>query len=328
MSAGRPTDDALDSVALDSEPADYSEPAIALRDSAVAGDHDLIAPRAAAQSGHFADEPKPFSARPHLGEHERRGSLPRRPAHSRIEAFKVDSMDRIVVVPATTAGERAMRAALVGATLLVCALGLAWIGGSGWIWIVSPPQPGRGELNVGISEPAPVARKGDRLPIRGSVEAALREAHPEALPRVVKRAVPASPAPSDAASPTVPAPSRENGEPAPDSATGVTRGSDGNARGTGTTRPVATPSATAARSPEADAAPHRPLAPVPETPPATIPGWTVRDLVGDAVVLEGPNGTWTAARGDAVPGLGRVESVVRWGNRLIVTTERGLVSTN
>src|SRR5262249_15870073 len=70
----------------------------------------------------------------------------------------------------------------------------------------------------------------------------------------------------------------------------------------------------------------RPVA-TPETRPTTVPGWTVREIVGGNIVLEGPNGISQVARGDLVPGLGRVDSVVRWGNRWIVVTSRGLVST-
>jgi hypothetical protein len=67
--------------------------------------------------------------------------------------------------------------------------------------------------------------------------------------------------------------------------------------------------------------------PVPETRPTTIAGWTVRAVNGGTAMLEGPNGVWRAARGDTVPGLGKIDSIVRWGNRWIVATSRGLVST-
>jgi hypothetical protein len=67
--------------------------------------------------------------------------------------------------------------------------------------------------------------------------------------------------------------------------------------------------------------------PVPETKPITIDGWTVREVNGGSVVLEGPNGVWRASRGDTVPGVGRIESIVRWGNHLIVATSKGLIST-
>jgi hypothetical protein len=65
----------------------------------------------------------------------------------------------------------------------------------------------------------------------------------------------------------------------------------------------------------------------PETKPTTIEGWTVREVVGGSAVLEGPDGVWKVARGDTVPGAGRVESIVRWGSRVIVATSMGLIST-
>jgi hypothetical protein len=70
----------------------------------------------------------------------------------------------------------------------------------------------------------------------------------------------------------------------------------------------------------------RPL-PTPETRPTTIEGWTVRDVAGGFASLEGPQGTWRAARGDIVPGLGRVDSIVRWGNYWLVSTSHGLVAS-
>jgi hypothetical protein len=67
---------------------------------------------------------------------------------------------------------------------------------------------------------------------------------------------------------------------------------------------------------------------VPETRPGTIPGWTVREVAGGSLVAEGPQGAWRVVRGESLPGLGRVETIVRWGNRWIVTTERGLISND
>ena len=58
-----------------------------------------------------------------------------------------------------------------------------------------------------------------------------------------------------------------------------------------------------------------------------LEGWTIREVVGGTAVLEGPGGVWRAAQGDTVPGIGRIESVVRWGNRWIVATSKGLIST-
>jgi hypothetical protein len=68
-------------------------------------------------------------------------------------------------------------------------------------------------------------------------------------------------------------------------------------------------------------------APVPETRPTIIEGWRLREVTNGTAVLEGPNGIWTVKRGDTVPGVGRVESIVLWGERWIVATSSGLIST-
>jgi hypothetical protein len=67
--------------------------------------------------------------------------------------------------------------------------------------------------------------------------------------------------------------------------------------------------------------------PVPETKPTTIAGWTVREVDGETAVLVGPDRVFTVRTGDAVPGVGRIDSIVRWGNRWIVATTAGLIST-
>jgi hypothetical protein len=72
---------------------------------------------------------------------------------------------------------------------------------------------------------------------------------------------------------------------------------------------------------------RQPLVAAPETKPATIPGWTVVDVRDGTAVLEGPDGIRMAARGDTVPGLGRVESIVRWGSRWVIATASGLIAT-
>jgi hypothetical protein len=66
---------------------------------------------------------------------------------------------------------------------------------------------------------------------------------------------------------------------------------------------------------------------VPETKPATIDGWSVREVQRSVAVLVGPTGVWTATMGDTVPGVGKINSIVRWGDRWIVATSRGLIST-
>ena len=69
------------------------------------------------------------------------------------------------------------------------------------------------------------------------------------------------------------------------------------------------------------------LSPVPETKPTTIAGWTVREVDGETAVLVGPDHVFTVRTGDTVAGVGRIDSIVRWGNRWIVATSAGLIST-
>lgn len=103
----------------------------------------------------------------------------------------------------------------------------------------------------------------------------------------------------------------------------------------GTVGSIPKPSATAASAvfaAQANANPMamaaRPsLAPAPETKPTTIPGWSVVEVRDGTAVLEGPDGIRMAARGDMVPGIGRIDSIVRWGNRWIVATAHGLIAT-
>jgi hypothetical protein len=80
-------------------------------------------------------------------------------------------------------------------------------------------------------------------------------------------------------------------------------------------------------SPAALAIRQQPLVAAPETRPTTISGWTVVDVRDGTAVLEGPDGIRMAARGDTIPGIGRVESIVRWGGRWIVATASGLIAT-
>jgi hypothetical protein len=76
-----------------------------------------------------------------------------------------------------------------------------------------------------------------------------------------------------------------------------------------------------------DSNPPLPLSPVPETKPTTIAGWTVREVYGEKAVLMGPDHVWTVRTGDTIPGVGRIDTIVRWGSRWIVATTAGLIST-
>jgi hypothetical protein len=96
-------------------------------------------------------------------------------------------------------------------------------------------------------------------------------------------------------------------------------------------RNVATPQAVEQDvRPKTSSSPRQPrakLTPWPDTRPTTIAGWTLREVTNGTAVLQGPNGVWRVTRGDTVPGVGRVESIVRWGNRWLVATSTGLIST-
>ncbi len=68
-------------------------------------------------------------------------------------------------------------------------------------------------------------------------------------------------------------------------------------------------------------------APIAETRPTTIEGWTIREVTNGIAVVEGPNGIWRVKRGDTVPGVGKIDSILLWGERWIVATSQGLIST-
>jgi hypothetical protein len=93
------------------------------------------------------------------------------------------------------------------------------------------------------------------------------------------------------------------------------------------TPPAAGAISPAAAKAEAASIAREPMVPVAETRPTTIEGWTVLEVRGGTAVLEGPDGVLTAARGDTIPGIGRIDSIVRWGNRWLVATANGLIAT-
>jgi hypothetical protein len=90
---------------------------------------------------------------------------------------------------------------------------------------------------------------------------------------------------------------------------------------------IASPAVQADMTPTGSITPRGPLMPAPETRPTIIEGWTVLDVRGGTAVLGGPDGIRMATRGDTVPGIGRIDSIVRWGNRWIVATANGLIAT-
>jgi hypothetical protein len=227
------------------------------------------------------------------------------------DEIRIDTTDRASISAPQREGF-AIRAAL-GASVVVAALGSAWIVTGGIVTPSSWPSLGNGSAPVsGASQlPAPAANpsasvpdpaRGDRIQAGAATNRGAAAAKPEPAMKLSasgpdsgrKRSVgvaSASPMPPSKRSPAV----------HPQLASVERRAGD------------------------AEGAPK--LIPVPETRPTTIEGWTVREVVNGTAVLEGPNGIWRAAAGSTVPPLGRVESIVRWGNRWIVATSSGLITT-
>ena len=56
-----------------------------------------------------------------------------------------------------------------------------------------------------------------------------------------------------------------------------------------------------------------------------IPNWVVREVINGKAILKGPQGVIGVARGDLVPGVGRVQSIARQGGRWIVATNNGVI---
>jgi hypothetical protein len=183
--------------------------------------------------------------------------------------------------------------------VLIAFLGLAWI-------VSSSLGPGHVPSNPSVptadSSAAVPDFKGDRIqPLGNDVHEGIRE------PSVEDKAKESSSLASSPAKPSLRADPR---------ASLIIRHSTGSRRH---------PSSIRVNGKEANSETQR--TPVPETGPSTIEGWRVREVTNGMAALEGPNGIWRVRRGDAVPGLGRIESIVLWGRRWIVATSEGLVAT-
>ena len=62
------------------------------------------------------------------------------------------------------------------------------------------------------------------------------------------------------------------------------------------------------------------------TEPKRIANWLVKDVVDGTAILEGPSGIIGVSSGDVVPGVGRVESIIRRGGRWVVATSKGVIT--
>lgn len=218
--------------------------------------------------------------------------------------IKIDQDQRIPVA-SESRDRRGARGGHILA-LVAASIGLASIGiASGYFLFgprtaVSTSPPQSPDRSAGVAD----STKGDRLP---SHQTTIREIDRTAP---VKPPHSANPLSSRAIARWKPSPAVV--PPAPSAANHATAA-----------QPPATSTADSAAKPHTEAR----LTPVPETRPTTIDGWTLREVVDGTAVLEGPGGVLRVRRGDTVPGVGKVVGILRWGNRLIVATSRGLIST-
>ncbi|RXH34372.1 hypothetical protein XH99_01100 [Bradyrhizobium nanningense] len=220
--------------------------------------------------------------------------LPRQPAVP--VAFDFFSPSDEVLAFAKPCGDRVSRAVL-SAIALIASFGLGWAGGQNWPQVVSA---------FGLSS---VAQK--EVPSRRLAKTAPAARHTGISKPSLAAALQAPPN----------ANATFNYGPTINStiAAAVARVSS---ESTGT---VSLTQSTNVRAPGAAALDH--LAPPPETKPTTIQGWAVIDVRDGTAVLDGPYGPRMARLGDTIPGIGRVDSIVHWGNRWIVATSNGLIAT-
>jgi uncharacterized protein (DUF2267 family) len=61
--------------------------------------------------------------------------------------------------------------------------------------------------------------------------------------------------------------------------------------------------------------------------PTVIKHWRVREVLNGTALLQGPTGLLGVTRGQLVPGVGRVESILRKGTGWVVATSRGVITS-
>lgn len=247
-------------------------------------------------------------------------AAPLRAASADVSDIRVDQSQRVLVA----SGSRSYRVVLV-CVLGACAvaLGLAyvfigglasrfdvtWIGRSSGHRMLDREAASPTSAAHAASSPAPVpVAKGDRLHASHTV-----------VPRPERQEMAKSPAHPDLFSSTAMTRWKPSlaGSPPTQSAPSI-------ARQATATRPHPARLTAAAATPLAET---RITTPVPETRPTTIEGWTLREVVNGTAVVDGPGGSFKVARGDTLPGAGRVLGIFRWGDRLMVATSAGLIST-
>jgi hypothetical protein len=216
------------------------------------------------------------------------GELPEQPA--RLSDFLHRNRDDVLVVRGPY-GNWA-RSIVLPAMALLASFGLGWAGGLNWPEFAS---------TIGVS---PVAQEDTSWPRTA-------DARPGSRIDGIRKTTSASDLQTGAPAVvgSIPRPSPAGTHLAPRASSPLSSAAQANAN-----------------LPGAAMAASLPLAPAPETRPTSISGWRVVDVRNGIAVLEGPDGIRSAARGDTIPGIGRVESIVRWGNRWIVATANGLIA--
>jgi hypothetical protein len=227
--------------------------------------------------------------------------------------IRVDRSDQLAVLVAPPLGVQKYRMGMALGALLLAWSGALWIGVANSDWFLGrsislPPR--QANLAVSPSEPA----KSASIPVSSASSNPAKSDRLEPSTQPIVRPSAAVPA-EDRAS--VGRATRQLQATAKKDARRTPSASVVSKENTTTSAPSALERAKLATR----------AVPVPETRPTTIDGWTVLAVNGDRVVLEGPNGIRNATLGDTVPELGKIDSVTRWGNRWIVATGRGLIST-
>jgi hypothetical protein len=87
-------------------------------------------------------------------------------------------------------------------------------------------------------------------------------------------------------------------------------------------KPATTPATTTA----AVSPPIADPAPLPPPRPSIVQGWTVRETRNGRIWVENRGELYAVAPGMPLPGLGRVETIRRNGDSLVVVTTRGLIT--
>lgn len=241
-------------------------------------------------------------------------------APARSHEIKMDERHHVLASSASSDG-LAVRVGLIASALVASAglawvvistlplpFDLAWLGGSnGYHFLDKNAAPSSlPEQSLHSSDSFPVAEKGDRLEIHGPIiREKDRRAPAEAADSLNRKLV-------ELEQMGLATPSLGTAPPAPFESKRST---------------VAEKHTASVERKAGNLQSRAKLTPTPETRPTTIEGWMLREVINGTAVLEGPNGIWRVTRGDTVPEVGRVDSIIRWGNRWIVATSRGLIST-